>query len=123
MAQCILTVDDDAIVIALAKHTLKNKGYEVISAQNGEEALAALKKKIPDLILLDVQMPVMDGYTFIMKKSAVPEYANIPVIVLTSMEKTEPLFKRHGVKAYLLKPLNPESLLNKIQSILPPATT
>ena len=77
-----------------------------------------LKKKIPDLILLDVQMPKMDGYTFIMKKSADPAIAKIPVIVLTAEKKTEPLFKRHGVKAYLIKPIETPDLLNKIQAIV-----
>ena len=64
-------------------------------------------------------MPKMDGYTFIMKKSADPAIAKIPVIVLSAQGKTEPLFKRHGVKAYLLKPLNPQDLLNKVQAVIP----
>jgi len=54
-----------------------------------------------------------------MKKSADPAIAGIPVIVLTSMGKTEPLFKRHGVKAYLLKPINTQQLLEKVLSIVP----
>jgi CheY-like chemotaxis protein len=61
----------------------------------------------------------MDGYTFIMKKSSDPAISKIPVIVLTAMEKTEPLFKRHGVRAYLLKPINTQNLLDKIQTIIP----
>src|ERR1700690_2342701 len=102
MPKCVLVVDDDRVNTELLKSTLVGKGYEVMTAQDGLEALEVLNKKIPDVILLDVQMPRMDGYTFIMKKSSDPVIAKIPVIVLTAMVKTEPLFKRHGVKAYLL---------------------
>jgi CheY-like chemotaxis protein len=118
MPKCVLVVDDDQVVHVLAKGTLESKGYEIISARDGLEALEVLKTKIPDLILLDVQMPKMDGYAFIMKKTADPALAKIPVIVLTSMGKTEPLFKRHGVKAYLLKPIETKDLLEKIQAII-----
>jgi CheY-like chemotaxis protein len=77
-----------------------------------------LKTKTPDLILLDVQMPRMDGYAFILEKSKTPALADIPVIVLSAMEKTEPLFRRHKVKAYLIKPLNTQAMLDKIQAIV-----
>lgn len=119
MPKCVLVVDDDRIVHELAKHTLQAKGYEVITSQDGLEALELLKSRKPDLIMLDVQMPKMDGYTFIMKKTSDPAIAKIPVIVLTSLGKTEPMFKRHGVKAYLLKPINTQDLLDKIQAIIP----
>ena len=112
MAKCILIVDDDRGSIELAKRVLQSKGYEITTAQDGLQALEALKKGTIDLILLDVQMPTMDGYTFIMKKSSDPAIANIPVICLSAMEKTEPLFKRHGVKAYIIKPLNTQDLLD-----------
>ena len=119
MPKCILIVDDDRLCTELAKRTIQGKGYEVITAQDGEEALEALKKRIPDLILLDVQMPKMDGYTFIIEKVNNPAFTNIPVIVLSSLEKTAPLFKRHGVKAYLIKPLNIPDLLEKLQEYAP----
>jgi CheY-like chemotaxis protein len=118
MPKCVLIVDDDPTCLEIAKRTLQSKGYEIITAQNGLEALEVLKKKIPDLILLDVQMPKMDGYAFILEKSKVPAFADIPVIVLTSMEKTEPLFKRHRVKSYILKPFNTQDMLDKIQAIV-----
>lgn len=65
-------------------------------------------------------MPRMDGYTFIMTKASDPQLAPIPVVVLTANEKTEPIFKRHGVKAYLIKPLDTQDLFDKIGAILPP---
>jgi CheY-like chemotaxis protein len=119
MPKCVLVVDDDLLNVQLVKRTLEAKGYEVLTAHDGLEALEALNKKIPDLILLDVQMPRMDGYTFIMKKTSTPAIAGIPVIVLSAMEKTVPLFKRHGVKAYLLKPIDTQDLLNKITAFAP----
>ena len=118
MPKTILIADDDRVSNEITKRTLQNNGYEVMVAADGQEALDALKNKIPDLILLDVQMPTMDGYSFIVKKGSDPALAKIPVIVLSSMEKTEPMFKRHGVRAYLIKPLNTKELLEKIQSII-----
>jgi two-component system chemotaxis response regulator CheY len=120
MPKCILVVDDDPVIIRFVQRTLQGSGYEVMTAQDGLEALESLKKQIPDLILLDVGMPKMDGYAFIMEKSNNPAFAGIPVIVLTTMDKTEPLFKRHGVKAYLLKPIETQELLDKIKSIVEP---
>lgn len=119
MPKCVLVVDDDNLTRELIKSTLRSKGYEIMAAEDGEIALGLLKDKKPDLILLDVQMPNMDGYTFVMKKLADPALAPIPVIVLSAMGKTEPLFKRHGIKAYLLKPINTQELLTKIQAIIP----
>jgi CheY-like chemotaxis protein len=117
MPKCVLVVDDDRLNTELVKRTLIAKGYEVLTASDGEEALACLKKSKPDVILLDVQMPVMDGYAFILQKARTPEIAPIPVIVLSAMEETAPLFKRHGVKAYLPKPLNTPELLSTIEAL------
>ncbi len=119
MPKCILVVDDDSVNTLLAKRTLESKGYEVITSQDGQAALDTLKTKIPDLILLDVNMPKMDGYTFIMEKAKVPEFKSIPVIMLTAAKENAPLFKRHGVKAYLIKPLNAQELLDKVQAVVP----
>jgi CheY-like chemotaxis protein len=118
MSKCILIVDDDRVNLEIIKRTLQSKKYEALTAENGLEALEVLKLKKPDLILLDIQMPKVDGYAFIMKKLTDPVLQNIPVIIITAMEKTEPLFKRYGIKAYLLKPVNPKDLLNKIESFL-----
>ena len=118
MPKCIWVVDDEPVNRALVKRSLEANGYEVLTAQDGLDALEALKTKKPDLILLDVQMPNLDGYGFIMQKETNPDIAGIPVIVLTAMGQTEPLFKRHGVKSYLLKPLNTQDLLAKVQDLL-----
>lgn len=118
MPKSILVVDDEPVVLEIAKRKLQERGYDVATAQDGMEALEQLKKKVPDLILLDIQMPRMNGYTFIMEKAKNPEYSKVPVVVLTAYGEMEPLFKRHGIKAYLLKPLKLQELLDKVQSIV-----
>lgn len=118
MPKSILIVDDETVVLEISKRRLEERGYEVQIAENGVAAFECLKSKIPDLILLDVQMPEMNGYTFIMEKSKVPEYAKVPVVALTAYSETEPLFKRHGVRAYLLKPLKLHDLIDKVVEIV-----
>ena len=118
MPKSVLIVDDEEVVVEIAKRRLEERGYQVETAGNGDEAFQRLKSKIPDLILLDIQMPQMNGYTFIMEKSKIPEYVKIPVVVLTAYNEMEPLFKRHGVLTYLLKPLKLQDLLDKVTGIL-----
>ncbi|MBF0504358.1 MAG: response regulator [Candidatus Omnitrophica bacterium] len=122
MPKTILVVDDEPVVVEISKRKLEERGYAVLTAFDGNEALECLKTKTPDLIILDVQMPKMNGYTFIMEKSKIPEYVNIPVVVLTAYNELEPLFVRHGVKAYLLKPLKLQALIDKVVEVVgPPA--
>lgn len=118
MPKSILVVEDEKVVIEIAKRKLEERGYEVFTAGNGNEALKSLAAKIPDLILLDIQMPDMNGYTFIMEKVRIPEYTNIPVVVMTAYNELEPLFARHGVKTYLLKPLKIQDVINKVVEMI-----
>src|ERR1700679_739004 len=118
MPKSVLVVDDEPVVVEITRRKLEERGYEVLTAGNGNEAFLRLKSKIPDLILLDVQMPEMNGYTFIMEKVKIPEYFDIPVVVLTAYNEMEPLFRRHNVKAYLLKPLKLQDLLDKVAEIV-----
>ena len=113
-----MVVDDEEIIVEISKRKLVEHGYEVMTAGDGGEALEMLKRKIPDLILLDVQMPNMNGYTFVMEKDKTPEYAKIPVVVLTAYGEMEPVFKRHGIKSYLLKPLKLQEMIEKVQEIV-----
>jgi CheY-like chemotaxis protein len=118
LAKNILVVDDEEIVAEISKRKLEELGYEVQTAGNGKEAFLRLRAKIPDLIVLDIQMPQMNGYTFVMEKIKIPEYADIPVIAVTAYNELEPLLKRHGIKAYLLKPLKLQDLVNKVVEIV-----
>jgi chemosensory pili system protein ChpA (sensor histidine kinase/response regulator) len=118
MAKSILVIEDEPVVVEITKRKLEDHGFEVQTAGDGMEAFLKLKSKIPELILLDIQMPKMNGYTFIMEKAKIPEYANIPVVVLTAYNEMEPLFKRHGIKGYLLKPLKLQDLVDKVVEII-----
>ena len=120
MPHTILIVDDEPVARAFAQKKVTEQGYNVIMAANGEEALSAIDKTKPDIILLDVEMPKMNGYTFIgelAKKNLDPR---IPIVVVTAHEEMGPIFKRHGVRGYLIKPLNIELTVAKIQEILGP---
>lgn len=118
MSKSILVVDDEEILVEITKRKLEELGYEVDTAGNGNEAFQRLKARIPDLILLDIQMPQMNGYTFIMEKVKIPEFDKIPVVVLTAYNEMEPLFKRHHIKAYLLKPLKLQDLVSQVVGIV-----
>jgi CheY-like chemotaxis protein len=118
MPKSVLVVDDETVVAEISKRKLEAHGYEVQTAENGIEAFKCLKSKIPDLILLDIQMPQMNGYSFIMEKVKIPEYVDIPVVVLTAYNEMEPLFKRHGIKSYLLKPLKLQDVVDKVIEII-----
>src|SRR6185503_1654179 len=113
-------VDDEVVVVDIAKRKLDQLGYTVLAAHDGEEAVEILRTAKPDLIVLDVQMPKMNGYTFLteLRKNPNHDLASIPVIMVTAYSETNPIFNRHGVVAYLLKPLKLQELIDKIQEIL-----
>lgn len=117
MSKVILLVDDDPVVIQISKHELEKQGYQILTAADGEEAFNTLKSQKVDCIVLDVEMPKMNGYTFLLEKIKIPEYADIPVLVLTAYVEMEPLFKRHGVGDYLLKPLKLQDFAEKVVQI------
>lgn len=123
MAKKILVVDDEPVIVEISKRKLQTQGYEVMIANNGQEALDILPSFLPDLILLDIQMPKMNGYTFMMEKAKNPDWVNIPVIVLTAYNEMEPIFRRHAIKAYLLKPLKLQDLLTKVADIVGPGSS
>jgi CheY-like chemotaxis protein len=85
----ILIVDDNATNVKILQARLGSEGYEVVSAADGEEGLAAARTLAPDLILLDLMMPEMDGFEFIEELRKRPDGANLPVVVLTAKDLTE----------------------------------
>ncbi|MDE2028207.1 MAG: response regulator [Candidatus Omnitrophica bacterium] len=113
----ILIIDDDVTFIKIIEPFLKSQGFDVLTANNGAEGIKKLKSK-PHLIVLDIQMPVMDGYEFILEKKKVQEVEHVPVIVLTAREGMSEMFKVEGAREYLLKPFQPNALLKSIQRCL-----
>ena len=116
----ILVVDDEPSVLKVLKRRLESKNYDVITAEDGLEGLEKALESKPDLIISDIMMPTMDGYTFIKKLKAKPGFSRIPVIILTAKEKMQDLFLFEGIKEcdYIVKPFETEELLNKIVQLL-----
>ena len=114
MAKKILVIDDDQINVKMVKARLESANYEVITAFDGDVGLEKVKLEKPDVIILDVQMPRMNGYTFMLELKKMTSSKSIPVIVLTAHETMQPIFTLKGVKGYLVKPLNFDELFQKI---------
>ena len=113
----ILVVDDEALLVKGIRFNLQNEGYDVITGCNGLEAVQLVKEQNPDLVVLDVMMPEMDGLTACSK---IREFSDIPIIMLTA--KTDDMDKLigfdHGVDDYLTKPFNILELKARIRALL-----
>ena len=117
MKKKILVIDDEKTIRILLKNYLE-KDYEVITKENGEEGMAWLQQGIiPDLIVVDIQMPVMDGYEFIKNIRASGYFKDIPLIMLSGIESSSDKVKalKMGANDYIVKPFNPEELAVRIQ--------
>ncbi len=121
MAHKILMIDDDRVNSILIQTRLEEKGFQVDAAYNGEEGLQKVNLNKPDLIILDIEMPKMDGYAFMNVLNADANLKFIPTIVLTSHSDMQPIFHRKGIKEYLVKPIMIETLLEKMNKYLPAA--
>jgi CheY-like chemotaxis protein len=120
MAKNVLIVDDEPNIILSLKFLMKQEGYEVRTATNGEEALQALAEQVPDLILLDVMMPKPDGYEVCQKIRSTPEWKDIAVIMLTAKGRDVEKEKGFAMGAddYVTKPFATKELVAKVQAIL-----
>ncbi|MCG7587949.1 response regulator transcription factor [Photobacterium sp. OFAV2-7] len=117
MTQTILVVDDKLNVQKLLTDFLSQKGFRVLSASNGRDAQLILKKQIPDLILLDIMMPQMDGYEFISK---LRETSDMPVIMITAKQQESDVVKGFelGADDYIAKPFRMSELLARVKAVL-----
>ena len=115
----ILVVDDDPIVLKLVEEVLKLNGFDVVTAKDGLDCMVMVKKEKPDLIVLDIMMPEINGYDVCRNLKFDDGYKNIPIIILTSRRRE--LDPRIGTMMgidYMSKPLDREVFLNKIQRLL-----
>ena len=119
MPKKILAVDDERHIVRLVEVNLQRAGYEVVTAYDGREALEKVKSENPDLVVLDVMMPYMDGFEVLKHLKAEPETAEIPVIMLTAKAQDADVFRgwQSGVDCYLTKPFNPMELLTFVKRI------
>ena len=115
----ILVVDDSPTERFFVVDLLTKNGYQVVIAENGEEGIAKAKAEKPDLILMDVVMPGLNGYQATRTLTRDDETKGIPVIVCTTKgQETDKIWgMRQGALDYLVKPLNPEELLQKIAAL------
>jgi len=115
----ILVVDDDKSIVALLRTMLKRKGHEVIIAADGKTGLAAAREEKPDLIILDVMMPEMDGFTVSGLLFQDPVMRMIPVLILTAQGHARSIFDLvPNVHLYVNKPFDPPDLLEKVKTLL-----
>lgn len=121
MPAVILVVDDAKPVRDLAKRALAPFDAVVTEATNGFNALFAMEQAMPDLILLDVSMPIMDGVELLTLMRSKPELQRIPVVMLTSPadHRIRPTLDALGIAAALIKPVQPAGLLTAVQQVLP----
>lgn len=120
MPKKILITEDSSVILDMMKDFLEGKGYSVITATDGQLALDKAKEESPDLIVLDLMLPKIDGYKVCGLLKRNESYKKIPIIMLTARarEDDKKLGEEVGVDAYLLKPFDPEQLLAKIKEFI-----
>jgi two-component system cell cycle response regulator DivK len=121
MRKRILVVEDQPDSRQIIRDMLAGTDYEITEAENGEAALAAIAKQRPDLILMDIQLPIMDGYTATNQIKADPALRSIPIIAVTSyaLASEERRARAAGCDDFVTKPFSPRQLLGKIREYLP----
>ena len=122
MAKTIMIVDDSASLRQVVAIALKGGGYDVLEACDGKDALAKMTGQKINLIISDVNMPNMDGITFVKQVKQLPNYKFTPIIMLTteSQEGKKQEGQAAGAKAWVVKPLKPEQMLNAVSKLVLP---
>ena len=120
MAKRILVVDDEVESVKLIGLMLQRRGYEIIAARSGAQALEKAQADKPDLIILDVMMPDMDGYEVCRRLRADPATASMPIIMFTAKTMVDDKVAgfQAGADDYLTKPVHPEELASRIEAVL-----
>jgi DNA-binding response OmpR family regulator len=120
MAEKILAVDDESDVLMVIKTGLEVEGFDVITAGNGRDALALAKEEKPDLILLDVMMPIMDGFQALKALKADEDTCMIPVVMLTGLSERAKIQEAlsSGTSYYIVKPFDFDEVVNKVRTVL-----
>jgi two-component system chemotaxis response regulator CheY len=121
MPRTVLVVDDSLTIRQMVAFTLRQASFEVVEAENGADALNKLKTQKVDLIMTDLNMPVMDGLTFIRHARGLPATRYTPILMLTTENKAEKKSeaKAAGATGWIVKPFDPPKLLVGISKVLP----
>lgn len=115
-----LIVDDSLSMRQILRMTLSQIGFEVIEAENGEEGFRQAQRRHADIVLTDINMPVMDGFAFIEKLRSLPDYRHTPVLTLTTTgsDQHRQRGREVGATGWVTKPFNPEKLLGIVKKLL-----
>jgi DNA-binding response OmpR family regulator len=116
----ILVVDDEVDLVKTIQFSLELEGYEVLVSYNGEDALAQARNEKPDLILLDIMLPKLDGYKVCRFLKFDEQYKHLPILMMTAktQEKDKLMGKETGADEYITKPFDMEELIGKIKTYL-----
>lgn len=116
----ILVCDDDELLVDLLEHRLSARGFDVVIARDGGEAVAVAGEQQPDAIVLDAMMPVMDGHEVLRRLRSSEETASIPVIMLTARKQERDILGalELGARDYLVKPFIPEELITRLTRVI-----
>ncbi len=119
MKKKVMTVDDSRTMREMVTFTLKGAGYDVVEAGDGQQALNALTANKVDLVIADLNMPVMDGLTLIRKLRALPQYRTTPLLMLTTEadEKKKAEGRSAGATGWIVKPFDPAKLISVVQKV------
>jgi len=120
MSKTIMVIDDSASMRQTVSIALKSAGYDVTEAVDGQDALAKLDGSKVHLVICDVNMPVMDGISFVREIKKLPDYRFVPVVMLTteSRESRKEEGQRAGAKAWVVKPFRPEQILHAVSKLI-----
>lgn len=120
MPKRLLVVDDEPNLLRAVAAVLRDENFEVATARNGKDALLQVAKSVPDLVVSDVRMPLMDGYALARNLRSAPHTRLVPIIFLTAKDDTRDRVEgfRSGVDVYLTKPFEPDELVAVVHNIL-----
>ena len=116
----VLIVDDSRTILAMLRHTLTNAGFEVLQAEDGQQGLDVLNRESVDIVITDINMPVMDGIEFIRNVRASGQHQSLPILILTtetSQEKRDQ-GKSAGGTGWIVKPFDPDKLISVIHRVV-----
>ena len=118
----ILIVDDESFGRQLLEAVLLGENYDLLFAEDGQKAINCIHEFLPDLVLLDVMMPEMDGFEVCQKIRSIDQMKNLPVILITALDDSDSIRKgqKVGASDYISKPFDPAKVLNKVKNLLKP---
>lgn len=120
MAKKILIIEDSPTIVSLLRNRIEDSGYETIAANDGESGLQMIKEKMPDLIILDVKMPGMDGFEVCRIVKGDPNIKDIPIVFVTASAQKSDIekYREVGGSGYITKPYEGKALVDEIKKVL-----